>query len=117
MRELAAEVRARDQERLLFDFVFRMILAGLVDISSVPLRINKVGASKPKPRAGRLPRLDAEQGNAWTTDPALNIGSPRCSLRRPAAIPRRGALALGGITQYCFRCGLRSFFLMRGRPC
>jgi SAM-dependent methyltransferase len=73
VRELAAEVRAGDQERLLLDFVFKMILAGLVDISSVPLRINKVGASKPKPRARRLPRLDAEQGNAWTTDPALNL--------------------------------------------
>jgi len=72
-RELAAEVRAGEQERAILDTVFKMILAGLVDVSSVPLRVNKVSAGKPKPRAGRLPRLDAAQGSAWTTDPALNL--------------------------------------------
>ena len=33
-----------------------------------------------------------------------------------AAQAKLTALALGGITQYCFRCGLSLFFLARGRP-
>src|SRR5262245_2282388 len=72
-RELAAEVRALDQESTILDAVFTLMLAGLVDVSSVPLRASAAAASRPKPKAGRLARLDAQQGSAWTTDPAHDM--------------------------------------------
>jgi SAM-dependent methyltransferase/methyltransferase-like protein len=70
VRELAAEVRALDREAALLDAVFRAILVGLLDISSVPLRLDPTSAARPRPRAGRLARLDAEHGGTWTTGPA-----------------------------------------------
>ena len=73
VRELAAEVRALDREAALLDAVFKAILVGLVEISSVPLRLEPAAGAKPRPRAGRLARLDASQGTIWTTGPAHNV--------------------------------------------
>lgn len=73
VRELAAEVRALDQEAVILDAVFTLMLAGLVEVSSVPLRVSAVAANRAKPKAGRLARLDAQQGGTWTTDPAHNM--------------------------------------------
>jgi methyltransferase-like protein len=70
LRELAAEVRAGDREPTLTDAVFKAILVGLVEISSVPLRLEPAARTRPKPRAGRLARLDAAQGHGRTTGPA-----------------------------------------------
>ena len=73
VRELAAEVRALDQEGAILDAMYKAILAGLVDISTVPVRVSKGGGAKTKPKAWRLSRLDAQQGSTWTTDPAHNV--------------------------------------------
>lgn len=58
---------------MILDAVFKLMLAGLVEISSVPLRASGAAAGRPKPKAGRLARLDAQLGSAWTTDPAHNM--------------------------------------------
>src|SRR5690606_1240259 len=72
--ELAADVRAGDREAAILDAVFRAILVGLVEISSVPLRPGPGGRAKVrKPKVGRLARLDAEKGSGWTTGPAHNV--------------------------------------------
>jgi len=73
VRELAAEARALDQEGVILDVIFKLMLAGLVEISSVPLRVSRAGVDRPKPKAARLARLDARQGSTWTTDPTHNI--------------------------------------------
>jgi methyltransferase-like protein len=70
VRELAAEVRALDQEESILDAVFKLAVIGLAEVSTIPLRVSKESGAKPKPRARRLPRLDAKQGQTWTT----NIG-------------------------------------------
>lgn len=68
--ELAAEVDASNAESAILDAVFKMILVGLVDVSSVPMRASRAPGARPK--AWPLARLDADQRNAWTTTPGGN---------------------------------------------
>ncbi len=82
--ELAAEVRAAgvgtdrasviaggDVEAGVLDAVFKMVLAGIAEVSTVPLRIRKGGTDLPK--ATPLARLDASQGFGWTTGPTHGV--------------------------------------------
>ena len=75
--ELVAEGRAADHravadlDRAILDAVFKMIVVGLLDVSTVPLRPSK--ATGNRPRAWPLSRLDALQGICWTTSPAHSV--------------------------------------------
>lgn len=69
VRELAAEARALDREAAILDAAFKAVLAGVVEVASVPLRLEPAAATRPKPKAARLARLDAGQRSAWTTGP------------------------------------------------
>jgi methyltransferase-like protein len=77
--ELTAEVRGAAKsghdnlEEAILDALFKMILVGLVDVSTVPLRLGKSPSARPK--AWPLSRLDALQGSSWTTNLAHNIVS------------------------------------------
>jgi methyltransferase-like protein len=62
--QLAAEARGANVAGPILDAVYKAILLGLVDISTVPLQV--AGVAGRRPRAWRLSRLDAEQGCTWT---------------------------------------------------
>ena len=72
--ELAVEVRAANHKAnaglddAILDAVFKLIILGLVEVSTVPLRPSKAAGARP--RASPLSRLDALQGSGWTTSPA-----------------------------------------------
>ena len=74
--DLVAEGRVADRravadlDRAILDAVFKMIMVGLLDVSTVPLRTKAAGS---RPRAWQLSRLDALRGSSWTTSPAHNI--------------------------------------------
>ena len=74
--ELVAEGRPTDPSAItdldnaVLDVVFKMIVVGLLDVSTVPLRLKTAGK---RPRAWQLARLDALQKSNWTTNPAHNI--------------------------------------------
>ncbi len=65
--QLAAETRAGTQKSAILDAAFKLIIFGLIDISSVPLATNKNVSARPTARP--LPRLDAKQSLNWTTGP------------------------------------------------
>lgn len=73
VRELAAEVRAAGEERMVLAAVFQAVLVGLADVASVPLRLDPVGRPKAKPRARHLARLDAAARTGWTTGPGHEV--------------------------------------------
>jgi SAM-dependent methyltransferase len=58
---------AAQGEAAILDALFKMILAGLVTISTVPVRVG--GANVDKPVAWPLARADAAAGRSWTTNP------------------------------------------------
>ena len=72
--ELAAEVAAldlpggaSDAEASILDALFKMILVGLVTVSTVPVRVGRSSAAKPV--AWPLARADAAANLLWTTNP------------------------------------------------
>jgi methyltransferase-like protein len=74
LAELAAEVASLDlpggvkeAESVILDALFKMILSGLVTVSTVPIRVGSSAALKPV--AGPLARADAAANLAWTTNP------------------------------------------------
>ena len=73
LAELTAEVAALDlpggtkeAEASILDALFKMILVGLVSISTLPVRVGRSSAAKP--RAWSLARADIAAGLAWTTN-------------------------------------------------
>jgi methyltransferase-like protein len=74
--ELVAEGRGApyravaNLEPAMLDAAFQMIIIGLLNVSTVPLRPKAAGA---KPRAWLLSRLDGLQGRSWTTSPAHSV--------------------------------------------
>jgi SAM-dependent methyltransferase len=60
-----------DLERALLDAVFKLIVFGLVDVSTAPMRPGNAAGDRPK--AWSLSRLDGLEGNNWTTSPAHNF--------------------------------------------
>jgi methyltransferase-like protein len=69
---LANSRAVADLEGAILEVVFKAIVVGLVDVSTVPLRLQAAGS---RPRAWQLSRLDALQGNSWTTSPAHSMVS------------------------------------------
>jgi methyltransferase-like protein/2-polyprenyl-3-methyl-5-hydroxy-6-metoxy-1,4-benzoquinol methylase len=74
--ELETEVRGADHrsiadlEDAILDAVFKMIVLGHVNLSTVPLRLGKAAGARPQ--AWPLSRHDALHGSSWTTNPAHN---------------------------------------------
>jgi SAM-dependent methyltransferase len=85
--QLAAEARGANAAGPILDAVYKAILLGLVDISTVPLQVASVAG--PRPRAWRLARLDAEQGCPVTAGPSGTTLMLDPGFDDPAALPRR----------------------------
>ena len=73
--ELVAEGNASnkhaDLDRAILDAVFKMIVVGLVDVSTVPFRPSQ--ATSGMPTAWPLSRLDGLQRSNWTTSPTHDV--------------------------------------------
>jgi methyltransferase-like protein len=61
---------AADLEAAILDAVFGLIVVGLVEVSTVPLRPAKAAGDRPK--AWPLSRFDGLERSNWTTSPAHN---------------------------------------------
>ena len=68
MAQLTREVRGANAAGPILDAVYKAMLLGLVDMSTVPLRAPSAPGARP--RAWRLSRLDAAQGCPWTAGPS-----------------------------------------------
>jgi SAM-dependent methyltransferase len=88
LAELVAEVSAldlpgsrKDAEASILDALFKMVLAGLAAVSTVPVRVGR--AANPRPVAWSLARADAAASLPWTTNPrheTVNLDVVRLAL-------------------------------------